>query len=193
VTFTPHDDYQRLLEMWPAVQEYQSLAKKHGIDDIFQDNGGKLLQVILLLGLKIIPGREGNDAVDASGREYELKSINIELTHGFSTHHHMNPAIIAKYRKVPWLFAVYRDISLQTVYLLQPADLECYFTKWEQKWYTDGGKDINNPKIPIHYVMAHGTMIHGTTPDLSIKRKKVVTNKRKAKNPPDEVGFEPEV
>ncbi|PWV60082.1 hypothetical protein [Plasticicumulans acidivorans] len=80
MTLSPHDDYQRLLEIWPAVQEYQALATKHGIDDVFQDNGGKLLQVLLLLGLKIIPGREGNDAVDASGREYELKSVNIELT-----------------------------------------------------------------------------------------------------------------
>lgn len=192
MTLSPHDDYQRLLEIWPAVQEYQALATKHGIDDVFQDNGGKLLQVLLLLGLKIIPGREGNDAVDASGREYELKSVNIELTHGFSTHHHLNPVIIAKYRQVPWVFAVYRDIALQTVYLLEPADLEFYFTKWEQKWHADGGKDINNPKIPIKYVMAHGTMIHGTTPDLSIKRKKVVTNKRKATTPPDAADFEPD-
>ncbi|MDO5653984.1 MAG: restriction endonuclease [Brachymonas sp.] len=192
MTLTPHDDYQRLIKIWPAVQEYQALATKHGIDDVFQDNGGKLLQVLLLLDLKIIPGREGNDAVDASGREYELKSINIELTHGFSTHHHMNPVIIAKYRQVPWVFAVYRDIALQTVYLLEPTDLEFYFTKWEQKWYTDGGKDINNPKIPIKYVMAHGKMIHGEIPNLSVKRKKTVTNKRKPKTPPDAGGFEPD-
>jgi len=192
VTLSPHDDYQRLLEIWPAVQEYQALAAKHGIDDVFQDNGGKLLQVLLLLGLKIIPGREGNDAVDASGREYELKSVNIELTHGFSTHHHMNPTIIAKYRKVPWVFAVYRDIALETVYLLEPEDLEFYFTKWEQKWHDDGGKDINNPKIPIKYVMEHGKLVHGTAPDLSIKRKKAVTSKRKPKTPPDAAGFGPD-
>lgn len=192
MTLSPHDDYQRLLEIWPAVQEYQALAAKHGIDDVFQDNGGKLLQVLLLLGLKIIPGREGNDAVDASGREYELKSVNIELTHGFSTHHHMNPTIIAKYRKVPWVFAVYRDIALETVYLLEPEDLEFYFTKWEQKWHDDGGKDINNPKIPIKYVMEHGKLVHGTVPDLSIKRKKAVTSKRKPKTPPDAAGFGPD-
>ena len=189
---TPHSDYRRLLEIWPAIQQYQNLATKHGIDDIFQDNGGKLLQVLLLLNLKILPGREGNDAVDASGREYELKSVNIELTHGFSTHHHMNPIIIAKYRQVPWVFAVYRDIALQTVYLLEPTDLEFYFAKWEQKWRADGGKDINNPKIPIKYVIEHGKLIHGTAPDLSIKRKKVVHNQRKAKMPQDKIGFDPD-
>jgi len=168
----PHDDYQRLLDIWPAIQGYQELAAKHGIDDIFQDNGGKLLQVLLLLNLEILPGREGNDAVDETGREYELKSVNIELTHGFSTHHHMNPAIIEKYRKVPWVFAVYRNIALQSVYLLEPEGLDFYFKKWEEKWHADGGKDINNPKIPIKYVMTHGRLVFGTAPDLSLKRKR---------------------
>ena len=111
MTLTPHGDYARLLEIWPAIEQYQALATKHGIDDIFQDNGGKLLQVLLLMGLTILPGREGNDAVDASGREYELKSVNIELTKGFSTHHHMNPIIIAKYRRVPWVFAENRALA----------------------------------------------------------------------------------
>jgi hypothetical protein len=160
VTLVPHNDYARLLEIWPAVQEYQALATRHGIYDIFQDNGGKLLQVILLMGLRILPGREGNDAVDAVGQEYELKSVNIELTKSFSTHHHMNPNIITKYRQVPWAFAIYRHIELQAVYLLEPAYLEPYFAKWEEKWHMDGGKDINNPKIPVTYVISHGMRIY---------------------------------
>jgi len=171
MSLTPHDDYARLLEIWPAIQEYQALATKHGIDDIFQDNGGKLLQVLLLMGLKILPGREGNDAVDAFGQEYELKSVNIELTKGFSTHHHMNPTIIAKYRQVPWIFAIYRHIALQAVYLLEPVDLEFYFTKWEEKWQADGGKDINNPKIPVVYVIANGKLLHGTPPVFPTRRR----------------------
>ncbi len=187
---TPHEDYLNLVKIWPSIQEYQTLATKHGIDDVFQDNGGKLLQVLLLLGLKIVPGREGNDASDSTGQEYELKSVNIELTHGFSTHHHMNPTIIAKYRKVPWIFAAYRDITLQTVYLLHPSELEPYFTKWELKWHADGKKDINNPKIPITYIIEHGQMVHGTPPDLSVKRKKRVTKKAAARGPQNVGGFE---
>lgn len=97
--FAPHADVERLQKLWPAIQAYQDLATKHDIGDIFQDNGGKLLQVLLLLGLQVLPGREGNDAIDESGLEYELKSVNIELVKSFSTHHHMNPDIIAKYRK----------------------------------------------------------------------------------------------
>jgi hypothetical protein len=153
------DEFKRL---WPSIQAYQTLASKHGIEDIFQDNGGKIMQVLILLGLTNIAGREGNDAVDDEGREYELKSVNIELTQGVSTHHHMNPTIIAKYRKVDWVFAIYRHIELQCVYKLTPEDLEPYFTKWEKKWKDDGDKDINNPKIPIKFVREVGKLVYET-------------------------------
>src|SRR5438552_2037717 len=112
----PHKDKAILDALFPAVRKYQELANKHGIFDIFQDNGGKLLQVLLTLNIKVLPGREGNDAIDEQGNEYELKSINVLLTRGFSTHHHMNPVIIAKYRKVVWFFAVYEAIELHAIY-----------------------------------------------------------------------------
>lgn len=164
MNFNPHPDLNNLAHLWPAIQQYQDLATKHGIADIFQDNGGKILHVLLLLGLRALPGREGNDAVDMSGREYELKSVNIELTNSFSTHHHMNPDIIAKYRQVPWIFAIYRHIVLQSVYLLEPQDLELYYSQWERKWYAEGGKDINNPKIPVKYVIEHGRLVNNISP-----------------------------
>lgn len=166
-----HPDFAKLQQLWTHVEEYQNLAKKHGIDDIFQDNGGKLLQVLLLLNLKTLPGREGNDAVDNTGQEYELKSVNIELVRGFSTHHHMNPVIIAKYRKVPWIFAIYRHITLESVYKLTPNDMEHWYTKWENKWHADGGKDINNPKVPVSYVVEHGQLLYGNAPKITTRKK----------------------
>ena len=151
-----HADKKKLDQIWPSIVEYQKLASEHGIDDIFQDNGGKILQVLLITGLRRVVGREGNDAVDDDGQEYELKSVNIALTKSFSTHHHMNPTIIAKYRKVPWIFAVYRGIELLEIYRLEPSDMERWYRKWEVKWHADGGKDINNPKVPLSYVREHG-------------------------------------
>ena len=151
-----HADKKKLDRIWPSIVEYQKLASKHGIDDIFQDNGGKILQVLLITGLRRVVGREGNDAVDDDGQEYELKSVNIALTKSFSTHHHMNPTIISKYRKVPWIFAVYRGIELLEIYRLEPSDMELWYRKWEDKWHADGGKDINNPKVPLSYVREHG-------------------------------------
>jgi transcriptional regulator with XRE-family HTH domain len=150
---------QRLNELFPAIKEYQQLATEHGIHDIFQDNGGKLLQVLLITGLTILPGREGNDAKDSSGKEYELKSVNINLTKSFSTHHHMNPSIIKKYKTVDWIFAVYTGIDLIEIYKLTPSNLAPYFTKWSRKWKEDGNKDINNPKIPLTFVREKGILL----------------------------------
>lgn len=155
----PHPDKAELDRLFPYIRAYQVLASKHGIGDIFQDNGGKLLQIALVTGLRLLGNREGNDAVDEAGREYELKSVNALLTQSFSTHHHMNPAIIAKYRKVDWVFAVYESIELKEIFRLTPAQMEPFYAKWEAKWHADGGKDINNPKIPLRYVRQHGCLV----------------------------------
>lgn len=156
----PHADQAKLRSLMPSIRKLQRLASKHGIDDIFQDNGGKILQILLYTGLTILPGREGNDARDENGREYELKSVNIHLTKSFSTHHHMNPHIIGKYRQVDWVFAVYDGIELIEIYLLTPEDIEPYFKKWAKKWADDGNKDINNPKIPLNFVREVGKCIY---------------------------------
>jgi len=174
-------DAEELKKLWPAVCKYQELATKHGIDDIFQDNGGKLLQILLILGIEDIPGREGNDAVDALGNEYELKSVNLNLTGSFSTHHHMNPVIIAKYRKVEWIFGVYLNIELKSVYLLTPEDMELYYKKWEDQWNLTG-KDINNPKIPVKYVEKVGTLIWGEVPPKIVRNKKVTNPRKKSQD-----------
>lgn len=151
-------DIEQINILFPFVSQYQELAKKYDINDIFQDNGGKLLQVLLITGLINLKGREGNDAVDSNGNEYELKSVNSLLTSSFSTHHHLNPTIIAKYRLVDWVFAVYEGIEIKEVYLLKPDQLEPFFKRWEDKW-NDDKKDINNPKIPLGYVRAVGKLL----------------------------------
>ena len=145
--------------LFPHIRKYQELASKYGINDIFQDNGGKILQMLLVTGLKALPGREGNDAIDNDGQEYELKSVNKLLTQSFSTHHHMNPTIIAKYRLVPWIFAVYEGIELRNIYQLEPLVMEHWYKTWEAKWHDTGGKDINNPKIPLSYVERNGKLL----------------------------------
>jgi Restriction endonuclease PvuII len=151
----PHDDYAKLLKLWPHVREFQELATRHGIKDVFQDNGGKLLQMLLITGLAGMRAREGNDAKDIEGKEFELKSVNIDLTTQVSTHHHLNPTIIAKYRKVTWVFAVYRSIELQEIWVVEPLQLEAWFKEQERRWY-EKKKDINNPKIPLSLVRRVG-------------------------------------
>lgn len=155
----PHPDKSELDRLFPYLREYQALATKHGIRDIFQDNGGKILQVLLITGLQVLPGREGNDAIDDDGNEYELKSLNALLTRSFSTHHHMNPGIIEKYSHVGWIFAVYEGIELMAIYRLTAVDLKPYFDKWAAQWHERGGRDLNNPKISLTFVEEVGQLV----------------------------------
>lgn len=156
----PHPDKEILDKLFPYIREFQKLANAHGINDIFQDNGGKLLQVLLITGLKVLPGREGNDAIDKDGNEYELKSLNVQLTRSFSTHHHMNPTIIDKYRHVDWIFAVYSGIELLYIYKMMSETIEPFYKLWEARWYSRGGRDLNNPKIPLRFVQENGLLLY---------------------------------
>lgn len=158
---------EKLNELFPYIREYQKLASEAcNIQDIFQDNGGKLLQMLLITGLtNLDESREGNDAIDKNGVEYELKSVNVKLTKSFSTNHHLNHKILSKYRKADWAFAVYEDIELKEIYVMTPEMLEPYFRKWEDVINEELEKDekykgINNPKIPLAFVSANGICIY---------------------------------
>jgi hypothetical protein len=163
-----HPDWPRLEALMPAVREFQDLAREHGIDDVFQDNGGKILQMLLALNLQGIPGREGNDAVDAEGREYELKSVNIWLTASFSTNHHVNIPILNKYREVQWVFAIYEGIEMRRAYAMPAETLEPFFAAWEAKWLKDE-RDINNPKIPLTFVINEGELVFSDQRELDLQ------------------------
>jgi hypothetical protein len=119
-----------------------------------------------------IKGREGNDAIDDRGREYELKSVNCKLTQSFSTHHHLNPTIIGKYRLVDWIFAVYEGIEIKEIYFMSPRALEVYFGNWEKVWNISR-KDINNPKIPLKFVRTYGRLLFRTPDDKQLSRIKL--------------------
>jgi hypothetical protein len=157
-------DVERLERALAACQDLQNLALKYGITDIFQDNGGKVLQTLILLGLRIVPGREGNDALDDEGNEFELKTLNVSLgkSRGVTTHHHLNLVILAKYRAVrAWYIALYEGIILQEIYRLTPRQLEPIFQTWEERIRAGGaGFSLNNPKIPIRFVREHGERVY---------------------------------
>lgn len=163
--YSHHKDIEEFNRIYPDVHKLEKLANKHGIYDIFQDNNGKLLQVVLLLNLKILGGREGNDAVGPDGTEYELKTLNLNNPNkSFTTHHHLNKEILKKYRTVPWVFATFQGIDIEKIYLLSPEDLETYFKRWEEKIdlkIAEGNTSyaINNPKIAFGHVKKKGQII----------------------------------
>lgn len=162
-------------KLWSNLHELSVLAHKFGIQDIFQDNGAKVLQQLIYLNMQLLPGREGNDCISASGTEWEMKSINLETSaSSFSTNHHVTPAIIAKYRRVPWTFAIYRGITLQEIYIMHPKMLEPYYTHWEEK--LQSMSSINNPKIPVHFVRQNGIQVYPIDKDNPIDPDTLIQN-----------------
>ena len=157
-------DIERLQAALNGTIPLQKLAIEYGIADIFQDNGGKVLQLLIIIGLRISPGREGNDAVDAEENEYELKTVNLSLSNrnpGVTTHHHLNQGIIDKYRTVKaWYFGIYRNSELIEIWKADPSLLEPKFQEWEERIRrTD--EEINNPKIGLKLVRT-GERIYST-------------------------------
>lgn len=150
---------------WDGLSIIERLAKTYEINDIAQDNNLKLLQTLVYFDLKNQSGREGSDAIDRYGHEWELKTANVDLVTGFSTNHHTNHERIAQFRHERWLFSIYRGIELQEVYAMSPKILEPYFTDWTNKINEKekAGMDnphINNPKIPIKFVRANGRKVY---------------------------------
>jgi len=156
------EDHKKLInkidELWESLADLAALAKEYGINDIFQDNGAKILQQLVYLNMKHLSGREGNDCVSVSGTEWEMKSINLSTSaSGFSTNHHTNHVIIEKYRRVPWTFSIYYGINLSEIYVMTPEMLEPIYKHWESKLQTMS--HLNNPKIPVKFVRENGIKV----------------------------------
>lgn len=152
-------EVEKLNKLWSALHDLEAMATAYGIPDLFQDNGAKILQQLVLLNFDNLPGREGSDAVSASGTEWEMKSINIATSAtGFSTNHHTTYDIIKKYRSEPWSFSIYRGIQLISIYVMTPQQLDPLFSHWENK--LKSMSHLNNPKIPLKYVKEKGLQVY---------------------------------
>ena len=162
-------DADHILELGRELQE---LSTRHGIHNVMTDNGYQELVVLTLFGLTKLR-REGNDARDADGREYELKTVGRISSDGVrkgslsvTTEHTMTLANIERYRSVwLWIVAVFDRTLPEVIYEITPAALEPFFSKWEQALDERDGDwrrvrdHINNPKIPLKFVAEHGIRI----------------------------------
>ncbi len=145
--------------LWKQLATLQEIAEEFGISNIFQDNGAEILQQLIYLNMAAVPGREGNDGVDINGCEWEMKSLDISKGNkGITTNHHLNAAIIEKYKTVPWSVSLYDGIILKKIYVIGSKQLQPMFDKWEKELETKSS--LNNPKIPLKFIEEHGILIY---------------------------------
>ena len=162
--------------LWRQLATLQGIASDFGISNIFQDNGAEILQQLIYLNMKAVPGREGNDGVDINGCEWEMKSLDISKGNaGITTNHHLNAAIIEKYKTVPWSVAIYDGIHLKKIYIVGNEQLRPMFSKWEKQLETQ--ESINNPKIPLAYIEEHGILIYSEGDEYPIDPMTVIDTK----------------
>lgn len=151
--------------LWRQLGTLQDIAEEFGIDNIFQDNGAEILQQLIYLNMKAVPGREGNDGVDINGCEWEMKSLDISKNNlNITTNHHLNYDIIDKYRTVPWSISLYSRVHLKQIYIIGNEHLVPLFESWEEKLRNlelEGKTpSLNNPKIPFSYFQEQGILIY---------------------------------
>lgn len=158
----PHDDYWVTAGATNATNRLlEGIGAKHGISNITQDNGHRVLSVKLLLDIEVLPGRNGNDLIDFCGQEYELKTCSLDSKDPApGTAHHLALMILGKYRKAGFMFAFYHKGALVCLYVLHPNLLNAYFDKWEAEIHA-GKTHLNNPKFQINYIRSVGELIYG--------------------------------
>ena len=147
--------------LWRQLTTLQEIAAGFGIENIFQDNGAEILQQLIYLNMKAVPGREGNDGVDINGCEWEMKSLDISKSNkGITTNHHLTIRIIEKYRCVPWSISLYDRIQLKKIYIVPPETMQPLYDKWERELRASNEESKNNPKIPLSFIEENGIVIY---------------------------------
>lgn len=165
----PVGDIRSLIGYGRALQE---MAAVHGIHNVFDDNGYKDLLLLTLFGLRKL-GREGDDAVDSQGRQFETKTVARVSSQGVrkttlsvTTEHTMTIANIARYRQTfMWIVAIFDGAEPEAIWEIRAAALEPFFALWESRLrelddYERPMRDhLNNPKIPIRFIAEHGVQV----------------------------------
>lgn len=150
----------------------QQMATVHGIHNVFDDNGYKDLIMLTLFGLKKL-GREGDDAVDDSGRRFETKTVSRVSSKGarktslsVTTEHTMTLANIQRYRSsFLWIVAVFDQAAPEAIWEISPMALEPFFATWEIRLRERNEfgllvrDHLNNPKIPLAFIAQHGVKV----------------------------------
>jgi hypothetical protein len=144
-------------------------ANKVGIRNVFVDNGYPTLVLCSLFGLRAIPGKQGDDAVDEEGRTFELKTVNrlngVGLTRsslpGVCTEATLTEKVIDRYRQsTGWVIGVFEGHHLKEVWQVASGAFEPQYRKWVELLRAKPGTDLNNPKIPFKFVKRVGQLVY---------------------------------
>jgi len=167
----PTGDIRHVIELGV---ELQAEASHHDIHNVFDDGGYKELILLRLFNLRKLD-RVGDDAEDAEGRRYEIKTVarvassgRRKATLSVTTEHTLTKANLVRYRATYlWIVAVFEQAHPEAIYEITPDLLEQYFAAWETRLDVqealreEGGAPVhlNNPKIPLGFIAQYGLQV----------------------------------
>lgn len=177
-------------------------------DTIIQDNARET-KIAQHLGITPSQKRAGDDALDQAGNPYELKSATKDSV---TTARDVSVHTIRDWRKQYWVVAQGSktpagDFVFSAIWVIHPADLEPWFSKWEKILEAEGrrckrvlqaaknagadaadidfveyvcqrGVTRNNPKIPIKLIEAAGTSLDPVNAAAAARQLKAFVKKR---------------
>jgi len=147
-----------------ALKELSKIAsEQYGIENIADDGNIKTLQLLIVLGLRAIPSRQGQDAYDSFGNFFQLKTATRIVV---STSHHLSNSILWVYRAANyWVFGIFSKGSykLEEVYIVLTSRLEPWFAGQEEKLLRENKDFLNDPKIKLSLVREIGLKLDLTT------------------------------
>ena len=117
-------------------------ANKIGIFNVFDDGGYRTLLLCTMFGLRVLPGKQGDDAVDSEGRTFELKTVNLQSGSGLfkekypdiGTEHTLSESNLKRYRKTTgWIIGVFIGNTPIEVWQIDSIHLEPVFRVFDKK------------------------------------------------------------
>lgn len=142
-------------------------AETYGIHNIYKDSNLQQLQQALYLGLAFQPSRQSVDAIDCYGHPWELKSLNIKnKKREFCTSNPMSLSVLGRYASCHFAFSFYEDSELRQIYVMPSSALTPLIHRWSMMIKAGGGRGLNNPKIPVDFVLENGYLAYDSSSDL---------------------------
>jgi len=158
-------DVDRLNNLMGSLRKLQLLGDEKGVKDVFSSSGMRLLQILIVTGLKGLESRDDYDAVDVGGNKYEIKTLNNKTIRAFPTHSRMSEKVIERYEKVDWIFAIYDGVELREIYCVRKQQMGLFYEKWRARLSNNQDKEKEpkwkavNPRISLSFVRDYGQLI----------------------------------
>jgi transcriptional regulator with XRE-family HTH domain len=142
------------------AKQIQSIAIQKGIQNIFQHQGGLTLQVVLKMELEKLPEQHDFDVKDNNGNYFHLRCLDKNQSMSFKSFDDLEPHMIPSIQQASWLFAVFEQITLSSIWEVPAEKIQPLFDTWQEQWQHQPNIHLRPPKIGLHFIEEYGNQVY---------------------------------